>query len=260
MSDDQIVVASASRNTRAKTKPPSPSVMITRNSKTPTAAPSSTALLVKVSKVLLSKIKLASKQVKFLEKQGVRVVEEIPSVGSNFICVTHAGELGTTAKLLRSLALGKAIVTDEWVTQSKAAGYLLPTTNFIHEAIAPTMQADRRHLFQSRTLFFTNLLVQQYDDGWPSVEALARDAGASRVEKGTARKGADLTPRRDIIYFGCNEKGDHDAVSLVETEGKVVFGKDMLTQSVLRGVLLDGEEFRLEVGGKGAGKKSGRKG
>lgn len=234
---------------------------VLRTGKTPTSSNTSSALIRTLPKVLTSHTNIGKniKMVKFLRNRGVQIVEEVPTAGSNFICVTSSGEIHTTAKLLRSVALGKEIVTDEWVEQSEAAGELLATSDYFHKDLAPTKIADRRSLFKGKTLFFTTLLQQGYGKGWDDVKALATDAGAARVEKGTARKGAELTPRKDIIFFG-NEKGDFDAISLVETEGKAVYHKDMLTQSILRGELLDNDEFKLQIAASGNGKsKKGRK-
>lgn len=241
----------------------------TQNRATQASSSSTSALTGKAPKVLLSQSNVAKKQkmLNFLKGQGARIVEEVPSAGSNFICVTSVGGLGTTAKLIRTIALNKHVVTDDWVVQSQAAGHLLDPSDYIHPDLAATANTDRHSLFQGKTLFFTHSLYRKYGaEGWASIEALAKDAGAARVEQGTARKGLEVTPRDEVIFFGSG-KGDLDAISLMESEGKDVFLRDMLTQSVLRGrLLVDDDEFKFapepvaSTNGRGKSKKSGKKG
>jgi hypothetical protein len=250
-SGETITVAQkpSSPNDYVETKSsPIVSVRSKRASKTPSS--SATSVAGKPPKLLVSTNSIAKKPsyVKWLEEQGAQVIDKVPSRRTNFVCVIKDGELGTTAKILRSLALGKLVVTDKWVVDSKASGYILSPDGYVHDELQESMSIDRRNVFEKKHLYFTSSLVKHYgEDGWKNIEALAREAGASYVERGTPGKVSDVKGRANVIFFG-NEKGDPEMMQLINVYGHTVYHKDMLTRSIITGELaVEGEEFELSA-------------
>ena len=247
---DEIVVATATVKAKVTSSPhirPTPPKLPT---KSPSSSVASAALTGKVPKMLLSMSEIANdaKLKTWLKSQGGIIIEQVPSKGTNFICVVGVGVLHTTAKLLRTLAMGNLVATDEWVLRSKEAGHLLDPDGYIHEDLADTAELSRSKLFRGKTLFFTDKLVKDYGAaGWANIEILAQEAGASHVEKGTASKGGKKKGQGNVIFFGSDES-DSDVKRLIEEYDRTVYHKDLLTQSILRGAVdLDDEALKLAV-------------
>lgn len=207
------------------------------------------------SKILLSKSKFAEdkKAKAFLRKHNATIDDQVPGKRTNFVCVVGKGVLGTTAKVVRSLALGKKVVTDQWLEDCMSQDQLLDLEPYIHDDLRDTASVNRSKLFAGKTLFFTSALKSSYgDDSFANVEQLATEAGATNVESGTAKKAVGKSA--STIFLGL-EGDDKDALVLTE-EGRTVYQKDLLTQSIIRGELLtDGEEFTWQ-----SGSTKGRKG
>ena len=260
-SADEIAVVKRTvppKGSGPKKKKSSPQVMVPRPraSTTPSSSAASTTLAGKVPKVLLSKDSPLRKSTgKWLKAQGAQVIDDVQSRRSNFVCVPNSGKL-KTAKVLRSLALGKLVVTEDWVTDSKKAGELLDPQGYVPEDLKQTINVDRRNIFTGMNLFFTNALVDKvYTDGWEEVQALAKDAGASHVDKGSWTTGVKSSGRNGVVYFG-KDTDDADAIRLMKDHGCTVYRKELLTDSILTGELdLDEDEFKLVVGST---KKKGR--
>lgn len=196
------------------------------------------------SKVLLSKSKFAedSKAKHWLKKHGAPVDESIPSKRSNFVCVVGTGELATTAKMVLSLALGKRVVTDQWLKDSMQQDQLLELDDYVHDDLADTMHINRSKLLSGKALFVTPALAKAYGSGFAHIKELAAAVGAHRVESGPAHK-ATLLSHSATIFLGL-DGDDPDAQRLKEEDGRTVYQKDLLTQSIIRGELLtDGDEF-----------------
>lgn len=229
----------------------SPSVVVPPSS---SVRPSSTPLVGKVPKLLLSGTPFGkdTKRIDWLKKQGAQVVEKVPNARTYFVCVVPSGKLHTTAKVLHSLALDKAVVTEAWVAASVKAGELLQFEDYQHDDLLSTAAYDRSRLFKGKMLFFTKQLKQEYGGtGWKDIETLATEVGASRIEFGVARKLADMKGGRNAVVFA--SKDDEELAQLLN-DGRVVFHKDMFVQSILRGeVDLEGDAFHLEVSKKSAG-------
>jgi hypothetical protein len=205
-------------------------------------------------KILLSNSKFAQGKVAsaFLKQHGATIVDDIPKKRTDFICVVGNGELVTTAKVLRSLALGKKVVADQWLEQSMTEGCLLELDGYIHEDLPETTPSDRGELFKDKTLFITDAQVKAYGDGIKNIKELALDAGARKVEFGSAKKASSMPAASTIILGG--DGSDQHALKLTE-EDRVVYQKGLLTQSVIKGELLvDDEEFKWQKAGK-KGKK-----
>ncbi|KAK5746791.1 hypothetical protein LTR17_000421 [Elasticomyces elasticus] len=215
----------------------------------------------KVSSILLSSAVTTSKPITaFLKKQFIKVVDDIPSKRTKFICVVPASGLATTAKVLRSLVLGKLVVTEEWLIDSATQQELLDPEDYLHPDL-PNNEAeiDRSGLFAGRKVWFTKQLHMDYGKkGWASVEALVKEAGAMEVSYGATDYAAGAIRRGDTIFFGRKDQ-DADVNQLRDEHGQTVYSKDMLTQSIFTGELdLDSDAFVLKAPAS-APKKGGKK-
>ena len=201
----------------------------------------------KTPRVLFSKSVLSSDKSLslFFKRHGSVIVEDVPKASIHFVCVVPKGELATTAKILRTLAQGKVVVTEEWVRMSVKADQLLDPDSFVHSNIR-NLGADRPNLLSGKTLWFTRKLVKEYGAGWSSINDLGKDAGARNVYGGKAHDGEMRDREKNVIFFGSED--DVDVRELMKEHGKVVYHKDMLSQSILRGELdLESDEFRLDA-------------
>lgn len=61
---------------------------------------------------------------KFLRANGGKKMQNVSAPGVNFL-VVGPGELKRTPKLTVGVALGKWVVEDQWLVDSKAVGYFL---------------------------------------------------------------------------------------------------------------------------------------
>ena len=270
---EEIVAKPKKTSTRQKS---SPNVVVRPQrasksaSKTPAGTPqtpnstASSSLPGKVPKILVSNVtgnySGNSALAKFIKAQGSSLVGSVLSRRTNFLCMVKDDKaLMKTPKVLRSLALGKQVVTERWITESKAAGELLDPSNFIHQEVADTRDIDRRKLFFGKIVYFTNAAVKDYGDAnWSEMKALVTEAGASSVESGTGDKGGKMTGRNSIIFFGT--KPDKDATVLIEDYSRVVFHKDLIKEAVVSGELdLEDSRHKLGAGGTVKSKKTGRR-
>lgn len=193
------------------------------------------------TKILLSNSKFADdkKAKAWLSKHGATIGEVVPGKRSNFICVVGIGELATTAKVLRSLALGKKVVTDQWFEKSMKEDCLLDLDTYVHDDLAETAGINRGKLLEGRTLFITAAQTKAYGSAIDDIKELATAMGAWKVESGSSKKGS-MTEASTILLGG--DGNDRDASNLVKEEGRTVYQKALLTQSVIRGELLVDEE------------------
>jgi hypothetical protein len=200
------------------------------------------------TKVLLSNSTYAedSKAKNWLKKHGAPVDEKIPGKRGNFVCVVAVGELLATPKVLRSLALGKRVVTDQWVKRSMEHGELLDLDDYVHDDLAHTMSVDRSKLLNGKSLFISSALERVYGDSFAHLKELAAALGAHRVEVGAANKTHGMSDAA-TIFLG-RDGDDPDAKKLMEEDGRVVYHKNLLTQSILQGeLLLDHDEYKWKA-------------
>jgi hypothetical protein len=233
-----VVVVPAQRTTKKRTAA----------SNSPPSSAASSMLTGRVPHILLSNDSACRKGAiaAFLKKQGATIIDDVKTRRTHFVCVLKGDRLTTTAKVLRSLALGKLVVTEDWITESKKAGHLLEPDEFVHEDLQPTMNVDRRSIFQDTNLFFTKALVKAYGKGWQDIQDLAKEAGASHIEEGDSGTFGHLKEgRMEVICFG-KEADDADVLRLQKSHRVKVYHKNLLTQSILKGELdFDGEEHVL---------------
>ncbi|KAI6813061.1 hypothetical protein KC332_g3628 [Hortaea werneckii] len=253
---DEIIVAPASssskkgaRGSMART-PGTPSVQVQIPRETASGSPdsSSAAMSGRPPKVLFSHSDVNKDKalVSWLKKQGALEIDEVPSKRANFICVVPSGHLATTAKVLRTLALGKLVVTDDWVTDSKEEGQLLEPDDYVHEALQDTIRLDRSTLFKGYRLYFTKQLAASYGSGWQSIRTLCIEAGADAVESGNAASGHSWAALGKTLFFGATPD-DLDVKILSQEKGHIIYNRNMLTQSVMDGELkLDNDDFIIK--------------
>jgi hypothetical protein len=228
-----------------------------RSSATP-QSPGTPMTWIPPTKILLSHSKFTNdgEVQSFFRKYGAAISSTIPGKRTNFICVVGNGELANTAKVLRSLALGKRVVTDEWIEESIWNDHLLDPDTYIHEDLAETADIDRGELFTGKTLFITDALAKAYGTEIDNIKGLATAAGAWKVESGSVKKGIGM-PAAGTIFLG-GDGNDHDAMKLRE-EGRTVYQKALLTHSVIKGELLV-DEKELEWQETPKTPKTGKKG
>ncbi|KAI7623118.1 hypothetical protein KC346_g2886 [Hortaea werneckii] len=253
---DEITVATASSSSKKgirgnmsrATGTPSVQVQIPRETASGSPDSSSTAMSGRPPKVLFSHSDVNKDKalVSWLKKQGALEIDEVPSKRANFLCVVPSGHLATTAKVLRTLALGKLVVTDDWVTDSKEEGQLLEPDDYVHEALQDTVKADRSILFRGYRLYFTKQLVASYGSGWESIQTLCHETGADGVESGNAASGHSWAALGKTLFFGATPD-DLDLKILSQEKGHIIYNRNMLTQSVMDGELkLDNDDFIIK--------------
>ena len=202
----------------------------------------------KAPKVVLSNSTLTSaKDIhKWLKQQRSDILNEVKTTRTHFVCVVRDGPLATTAKVLRTLALGKLVVTDDWVTDSQLEGQLLEPNDYVHASLEKSINLDRSVLFEGQIMFFTRKLVTEYGTGWEDVKDLAKECGAKLVDHGSAALGERTAGMGDTVFFGA-EKDDKDVAELIRAQ-HVVYHKDLLAKGVLHGEIdLDSDEFELQA-------------
>lgn len=211
------------------------------------------------TKTILSSSKFANdkKAANWLKKHGAPIDDKkIPGKGSNFVCVVGNGVLSTTAKVLRSVALGKKVVTDEWLKNCMDKDQLLDLDPYVHDDLADTMTVPRSKLLEGKALFVTSTLERTYGQGFADIKELAAAVGSHRVDSGTAKKTHGMSDST-TVFLG-DDGDDPDAMKLTQEEGRTVFSKNFLAQSIIRGELLvDDDEFKWTA--KGAKGKKGKK-
>ncbi|KAI6843804.1 hypothetical protein KC340_g250 [Hortaea werneckii] len=253
---DEIAVAPASSSIKkgirgSMSRPagtPSVQVQIPREPASGSPDSSPTAMSGRPPKVLFSHSDVNKDKtiVTWLKKQGALEIDEVPGRWANFICVVSSGHLATTAKVLRTLALGKLVVTDDWVTDSQEEDQLLELDDYVHEALQDTIRTDRSTLFKGYRLYFTKQLAASYGNGWQSIQTLCEEAGADHVESGNAASGHSWAALGKTVFFGATPD-DLDLKILSQEKGHIVYNRNMLTQSVLDGELkLDNDDFIIK--------------
>lgn len=205
---------------------------------------------------------------RFFSTQGGKAVNQITENGYD-ILVVGDNQLKKTSKLLLSVALGKPIVTDAWITQSLKAGKLIDTDPFVpddperekgwgFDLRGATKRNNRRSLFSGKTVFFTPALRKDYGSSFKEIAGLMKVAGADHVISKPPRE-MDESDGPNIIAVGL-EHGDLDAVDLLEQKRRC-FNKDLLSLSILRGKLdLESNEFRIVLSGSQQKKKQRKNG
>jgi hypothetical protein len=188
-------------------------------------------------------------------KRNARIIDAVtPQV--DYLCV-GGGALRTTSKTLTAVALGKPIISDEWVRQCLKREAVLDPAAFLARDARAERQMDApvswssgaapppRDLFGGRTVYVTPALKKALGAGFGEVRALVKLLGARDATSFPAGDGgADVGSDRYIV-IGL-EAGDADGAALFRS-GVAVYSKDLVSLAILRGRLDLGEEFRFEA-------------
>ena len=150
---------------------------------------------------------------------------------------------------------GKTVVTDEWITESVKAKKVLELENYL--ATDPPTESewgttlvdavargrDHSKPFQDWSLCFTPAVKKELGKGFVELKEICIEAGAKSIQATLPRKGPQEPSV--IIMIGANEDKD---VPLLQKRGWKVFGKELITFSILRGTLqYDTDEFLIEA-------------
>ncbi|KAH0383901.1 hypothetical protein KCU92_g4843, partial [Aureobasidium melanogenum] len=189
--------------------------------------------------ILYSNTKITEKTaiIKILKKHGASMTADIKS--ANFLCVGR-GELLKTPKLLHSLTLGKTIVTDDWMSESVAAGFLLDTSEYLPEELKATKHLDRTKIFTDQIIYITPAQRLAYKKGWDDVMAIIRQAGGTNPLTGPLSK---LDTSMITLYLGADK--DDDVAAKLQGQGETVYKKDVLGASIVQGELVLDESSEL---------------
>ncbi|KAH9821456.1 FHA domain binding [Teratosphaeria destructans] len=225
---------------------PLPSQGIIRRSGTPASSILTDG--VQSPKLLLSSTSLSEKKnttvLNWLRRQNMKIATEVPGKRSHFFCLVAHDRLPRTAKVLRSLALGKLVVSEQWAFRSFAEKKLLRPEDFVYDALQDRNAPDEG-VFKGKTLFFTKALQQEYGDGWDDVQTLIDEAGPASASTGSSSDASQAAQCEGTILLG-SRGDDPDAAKLSHEYGHRVYSKDLLTTAILRGKLdTDSDEFLL---------------
>ncbi|CUS14025.1 unnamed protein product [Tuber aestivum] len=194
---------------------------------------------------------------KFLRAAAAKKIDNVSAPGVNFL-VVGPGELKRTPKLTIGVALGKTVVEDQWLMDSKEIGYFLDPDPYIpndplHEKewgfnLAAAVKRGRQggnSVLKGWNVNITLALVSQLKAGKQeeSLVEMLKAAGAGNIAK-KAPRGAKKGEEQTLVLG--SEKGDSE-VSALEKSGWAVFSAGIVALSVLRGKLnTDTDEFLIK--------------
>lgn len=182
-------------------------------------------------------------------------MQNVSAPGVTFL-VVGPGELKRTPKLTVGVALGKWIVEDQWLIDSKEVGYFLDPDPYIphdptHEkawsfslrtAIARGRNGENT-ILKDHTVYITPALLAQLKASKQEeslIEMLKTTGAGNIIKKAPKGKREDDEDGDKTLVLG-TEKGDSDVMGL-EKLGWSVYGTGIVAVSVLRGRLGVGEE------------------
>ena len=198
-------------------------------------------------------------------KRNARIMDAVtPQV--DYLCI-GSGVLKTTSKILKAVALGKPIISDEWVRQCLERDAILDPSKFLAEDERAEQQMDaprtwsrgtnppRSDLFGGRTIYMTPALKKSLGTGFNEIRGLVKLLGARDATSFPATDSTDVKSDKYVV-LGL-DIGDSDSAGLFQS-GVPVYSKDLISLAILRGRLNLGDEFRFDaVQGKEA--KRGKK-
>ncbi|KAI9678069.1 MAG: hypothetical protein M1817_006013 [Caeruleum heppii] len=190
---------------------------------------------------------------KFLKETGAKQVDTVSEMGSSVLCV-GAGELKRTSKLTLSVALGKTIVTDDWIKDSYAAGHLIDTAAYLPKDAEREVQwdttleesiqrgRDGTRVLDGWTVFLTKALDKEVGGAIHELQQMAETAGAEQVHIGSPKALPSELPLSLVVGSERDVEGGK-----LQKLGWTVHSKDILSLSILRGELQHGRgEFVLK--------------
>ncbi|KAI4154983.1 MAG: hypothetical protein LQ340_001292 [Diploschistes diacapsis] len=202
-----------------------------------------------------------SKKMKDLRELGISRPEDVSKC--NIFCTGPSFK--KTPNFLHALVLGKPIVTDAWLEDSLKAKLLKDHSAYLardvvqeKEWACKVREASEKFrnglkLFEGKGIAITPALKSELGDNYGGIVAVARAAGAEDVVSRSPRTREDV---EDVVWLA-REK---DPLLMDFPEGQRVFGKDLISMSILRAKLdLESEEFRLDIEGVKEPPKKGRR-
>ena len=200
-----------------------------------------------------------SKLLTFLRTHGAKKMDTVNDQ-ANMLCVGN-GELKRTSKLVLAASQGKAIVTDQWVTDSFQADHLLDIASYFpHDPqrekewrFSLKEAVDRGRLAQTSssnpppfdgwTIYFTANLVRDSKEAASELQAMARAQGAQTYMRRRPSIAFDAVFSTKTLVVGLEH--DTDEPALVEL-GWPWYSRDIVALSILRGrVENQTEEFLI---------------
>ncbi|KAL8820658.1 MAG: hypothetical protein Q9191_007469 [Dirinaria sp. TL-2023a] len=191
---------------------------------------------------------------KFPTRNGVQQVTSV--AGSDVLCVGKTAELKRTANLISAVALGKDIITDNWVSDCAKQGKLLDLADY--RAKDPPREAEWRTTLsdaidRSRQgvkplsdylIHFTPNAKANLGKGFVELKDICMQAGAKSVKTSVPGEKSPSDPPTSIVIA---VEGDKDLEKL-HANGWRAYSKDLITFGVLRGHLdLDSDDFVVIV-------------
>jgi hypothetical protein len=215
------------------------------NSPAPTSAPEGMKQMVTFSSSDFPKL-----------PQQMKMLKTVANVSENFnkktdiLCI--GGGLKKTPKILRAVALGKPIVTEDWARQCAKQKSFLHLEKFLardeekeKEWGVPESwsggEESRADLMKGYTLYITPSLKNDYGTGYKDIEDLAKLVGVKKVISKPSRDAPE--DEESTVLLGLHH-GDLDLIAL-HGKGRKVYEKDFLPMSILRGKLCS-DDFDIE--------------
>lgn len=203
---------------------------------------------------------------KFLIERGCKVIAD-PFRDNFDLLIVGNTQVQRTAKVMLAIASGKPIVTARWAIKCSEEQELLGWADFVPEKVADGLcgfdfgQTESRVMsLDEITLAYTPALKKSYGaTTWKEIDAIGKVLGAE-VEIMSLRQAKEMTDVSNVRFLGL-EKGDLDALGLVE-EGLTVYKGEVLFASVIRGSFVDdGDDLiikvaKAETAGKGRRSRS----
>jgi hypothetical protein len=192
--------------------------------------------------------------ISFLRSKGVTFVDD-PHKQDFDLLIIGLGELKRTGKLLLAVALGKEIVTDEWVNKSVKKKALQPTSAYVPSDVSRETQWEfhlrdaienpRTNLFKGHTIYITAAQKKKYGKLQWEIEDLLQKCAAKGVKMLTSKIAKTLTKSEQIIIIAADQD-DPDVPKLFH-KGIPCFNQDFVSISILRGRLeLGSNEFKIQ--------------
>ncbi|RPB12259.1 hypothetical protein P167DRAFT_171300 [Morchella conica CCBAS932] len=195
---------------------------------------------------------------KFLRANGGKKMPNVSAATVNFL-VVGPGELKRTPKLTVGVTLGKFVVEDQWLIDSKEIGYFLDPEPYvpcdpIHEqawsfSLAAAIDRGRNGLncvLKDYNVYITASLISQLKASKQedSLVEMLKAAGAGTIAKKSPKGKREDDEHADQTLILGSEKGDGD-IALLNKSGWDVYGTGIIAISVLRGKLDLGHEFKI---------------
>ncbi|MCJ1333734.1 hypothetical protein MMC10_010434 [Thelotrema lepadinum] len=186
-------------------------------------------------------------------------IHKVGKVEDCDIFCTKKGSIAKSPNFLHALALGKPIVTDDWLLDSVEAKFR--KAHFPYWAKDVAKEREWRCKIRDTSIQFNNGLKLFEDKSIVVTPALKAELGSDLFDGlGTVALAAGAESFESRTLYRAQTKKKEDAERTIwlakekdpllqELEGQNAFSKDLVAMSVLRAELdLESEEFRLKTG------------